>query len=227
VPQRDPEVEHVTTSYSAKDPTQTKIQKFPATKTPRHPTQVHDTSRSQQRPGLSPTRIARQEMRSAPRQQVIRRVTTTFEVPVKEEDIDDEELEESASVSASGSTDISPTTETLNARRTKSLQHRSRQQSKRSVQADDDDDSYVEDEVDDDDGRAHSRGSSGEEEDDELMMGAEDNRKDVYGTHRVTATPLRPNRTSTVSRSGGSSSKKRKQAVGRASGGSAIKARRI
>jgi len=85
----------------------------------------------------------------------------------------------------------------------------------------------VEDGVDDDEGRAHSNASSSEEEDDELMMGAEDNRKDVYGTHRVAATPLRPNHTSTVSRSGGSSSKKRKQSIGRVSGGSATKARRL
>jgi hypothetical protein len=114
-------------------------------------------------------------MRSEPRQQVIRRVTTTFEVPVKEEDIDDEEFEESASASTSvHSADVSPTMAIVHARKAikaMSSHHKLRQRSKRSVQADDDD-SYVEDEVDDED-EPHGHGSSSVEEDDELMMGAE------------------------------------------------------
>jgi len=83
---------------------------------------------------------------------------------------------------------------------------------------------YVEDEVNDEE-ELQSHGSYSEEEDDELMMGAEDNRKEVYGTHHVT--PLGTNSTSVVSRSGGSSGKKRKLPVGRASGGSVTKARRL
>ena len=110
-------------------------------------------------------------MRSEPRQQVIRHVTATFEIPVKEEEIDDDEYGESASASTSvHSADVSPTTEILHARKTKSSQHKAQQQSKRPVR-EEDDDSYVEE--DDEGGESHGHAGSSEEEDDELMMGAE------------------------------------------------------
>jgi hypothetical protein len=182
-------------------------------------------------------------MRSEPRQQVIRHVTATFEVPVKEEDVDDEEFEGSVSAASSmQSADASPTTKMLDIRKNKSAVHKARQRSKRSTQADDD--SYVEDE--DEEIHVHPD-SSEDDDDDELMMGAEvssfpdcthtarmqltiwtqDNRKEVYGTRRVAATPLRPNGNSAVSRSGGSSGTKRKLAVGHLSRGSTTKARRL
>lgn len=101
---------------------------------------------------------------------MIRRVTATFEVPVKEEEIDDDEYVESASASTSvHSADLSPTTEILHALKAKSSQQRARQQSRRSVR-EKDDDSYVEEE---EDGKSHVHANSSEEEDDELMMGAE------------------------------------------------------
>ena len=112
-------------------------------------------------------------MRSEPRQQVIRRVTATFEVPVKEEDVDDEEFEESASASPSiHSSDVSPIADNIQpALKTKPSHSKPRNQTKRSVLADGDE-SYVEDEVDDGE-EPHRYTSSSEEEDDELMMGAE------------------------------------------------------
>jgi len=124
------------------------------------------------------------------------------------------------------SADGSPTAEILHGRKKTSSHKKTRQQSKRSARADDDD-SYVEDDIDGEEEETRAHSGSSEEEDDELMMGAEDNRKEVYGTRRVAMTPLRPTGTSTVSRSGGSSGKKRKQAVGRISGSSVTKARRL
>src|SRR5882762_2900976 len=168
IPQHDAEGEQATLSHSVKESTRAQTQKSSATKTLRHLPHTHDTNRSQQCPASPSSGIARQEMRTTPRQQIIRHVTATIEVPVKQEDIDDDEFEESAS--ASGSVDVSPTAEILRARETKSSQHQARQRSKRSVQADDDD-SYVEDDIKG--GEAHIYASSSEEDDDELMMGAE------------------------------------------------------
>jgi hypothetical protein len=171
-PQHDQELEQVTPSQSAKDSTHPQTQQLSVTKLPRNPAQVHDTSRSQPQPALSPKRAVRQEIRSEPRQQVIRHVTATFEVPVKEEDVDDEEFEGSASASTSAhSSDVSPTGNRLPAPKTKPSYNKQRNQSKRSVLADDDE-SYVEDEVDGVE-EPHRPASSSEEEDDELMMGTE------------------------------------------------------
>jgi len=164
-------------------------------------------------------------MRSESRQQVIRRVQTTIEIPVKEEDADEEEFQESVSTqpypSSSASAEVSPTADIIHVRKTTKSRR-----SKRSAKPDDDD-SYAEEEPDDEEGKRGIHGSSSEEDDDELMMGAEDNRKEVYGTHRLNTTPHRPNGSSAVSRSGDSSNKKRKLVTGRVSGGSATKTRKL
>jgi len=208
---REAEIEQSTPSHPTQDPVRAQSS---ATKTRNS---AHDSSRSQ-RP-LSPTRIARQDMRSEPR--IIRRVQTTVEIPVKEEEVDDEEFRESTSAQASTSASSSAS-EVVYVRRTNST--RQTRQSKRSAKPDDDD-SYAEDNNEDRNRDLHA--SSSEEDDDELMMGAEDNRKEVYGTQRLNTTPHRPNGTSAVLRSGDSSSKKRKLAVVPGSGGSTTKTRKL
>lgn len=132
----------------------------------------YDGARSQG--PISPTRVARQDMRSEPRHQVIRRVTATIDVPVKEEEIDEGEYSQSASASASAqvssSADVSPTTEIAQTRKANTPYQVPRRRNKRTVV--EDDDSYGEDKTDAGN-RGNSHESSSEEDDDELMMGAE------------------------------------------------------
>lgn len=146
-------------------------QKASAPKVPTH----HEHSRSE-RPA-SPIRVSHQEVVSQPRQHVIRRVTATFQIPVKEEEFDadgidaEDSASASASLEASSSAEPSPTTELAPIRIINSVRNKKRR--KRIVPADDDD-SYVEEDAADNAGSAMgARESVSEEEDDELMMGAE------------------------------------------------------
>lgn len=159
---RDEEYDQTALSHPVKDSARAHSHKVSPTKV-RHT--AHDSGRSQ-RP-LSPTRVTRQEMRSESRQQAVRRVQATIEIPVKEEEVDDEELGESISAqpysSSSASVEVSPAADIIHVRKPKTRQN------KRSTKLDDND-SYTEGP---DEGERQSMHSSSSEDEDELMMGAE------------------------------------------------------
>ncbi|KAF7980478.1 hypothetical protein HWV62_37960 [Athelia sp. TMB] len=181
----------------------------------------------------SPTRIARQEgSLPEPRQQIIRRVTATFQTHVKEEDMDEEGIDGFASASASVGPSSSAEAEASHGGTATGARNKIRL-SKRSVQ-EDEDDSYEEDE----DIRAVRKGkalpsSSGTDDEDEdelnLMSQTTDVGREGHATNarRAADTPLRSRTTAAVSKSGGSSGKKRKVTTSRPIGGSALKARRL
>ena len=113
----------------------------PLSKTPRVDSSSGRASHHQK----SPARIARQEgSLPEPRQQIIRRVTATFQTHVKEEEMDEEDMDEFVSASASAGPSSSAEAEASHGGRPAGARNKIRL-SKRSVQ-EDEDDSYEEDE---------------------------------------------------------------------------------
>jgi hypothetical protein len=139
---------------------------------------------------VSPAREQRQRVshpdpRSAPSQIVIRRVQAVVEVPVKQEDADEDSFdpgEHSASDSASDRASRSGSASVNRTHMTTPSRSRSHVKARTSnvVQSDEDDDSCLEDEIEVDmrshpnrSYRKHPHNEDREEEDDELRMGAE------------------------------------------------------
>lgn len=145
---------------------------------------------SAQRATHRPTSViypARQEIRSEPRQhsQVIRHVTATIDVPVKQEEMDEDETYDqpsaSASLQASSSAEMSPTVEAAHIRKANHNQSR-RQQKKPAPPVNEDDTGSSGEEYAEED--AHES-SSLEDDDDELMMGAEVSSPIFLSTYRM------------------------------------------
>jgi hypothetical protein len=136
-------------------------------------------------PAISSARMSHPEVRSEPRQLLIRRVQAVVEMPVKEEDMEEDLLEPSElSTSVSASTSLSASASGLGSGSAgASSQRRKAKQLTKShgrtiVHSDDGEESGMEDDVDeieelDSDEGVSSANESSDEEDDELMMGAE------------------------------------------------------